>query len=293
MKWLNLPDIPTQEIKVDSGHTIDILRLDKTDEHISGNKWFKLKHNILKTVEEEYEQLLTFGGAYSNHIYATAAACKAFGIKSIGIIRGEEHLPLNPTLQFAKDCGMQLHYISRSQYRDKYNEDFLNELENQFGPFYMVPEGGTNELAIKGASEIPELFIKSYDYIAISSGTAGTVSGIIKNNICKHSKLLCFPALKGAHFIEKEVINLLGYLPPNIEFELDYHFGGYAKTNTQLLEFISDMCEEYNLPLDPVYNAKAFYGLLDYLNKNNISIHKSVLYIHTGGLQGNNDQILS
>jgi len=293
MKWLELPEIPMQSIEVDSGHKIDVLRLDKTDDYISGNKWFKLKYNLIEASNLGYSQLLTFGGAYSNHIHSTAAACKSFGLQGIAIVRGEEHLPLNPTLQFAKDCGMKVHYINRSQYRDKYNPALIKKFEQLFGKFYLVPEGGTNELAVKGASEIPDLFQKQYDVIALASGTGGTTAGITINNICKHSKILSFPVLKGGGFLQKDIEDLLGYVPSNLELVTDYHFGGYAKTTTELLEFIVDVNDEFNIPLEPIYTGKAFYGLLDYLKTKGIDEETSVLYLHTGGLQGNNEVILS
>lgn len=292
MKWPSCDSIPTQQITLSTGHQIDVLRLDKTDAHISGNKWFKLKYNLIDAVEKGAERILTFGGAYSNHIHATAAACRNLGLSAIGIIRGEEHQPLNPTLQFAQHCGMEVHYITRSQYRDKYTVELLEEFKNKFGDFYLVPEGGTNNLAVKGASEIPNLFKKKYDFISLSAGTGGTTAGIINNNICTHSKILSFPALKGGEFLANDVENLLRYKPQNLELVCDYHFGGYAKTTPELLTFIKQMNMDFDLPLEPVYTAKAFYGLLDYLEKNDIDTKSSILFIHTGGLQGLNDVIL-
>ena len=293
MQWSQLPPIPTQGIQVPSGHQIDILRLDKTDDYVSGNKWFKLKYNIIEAQTKGFKQLLTFGGAYSNHIHATAAACKSFNIQGIAIIRGEEHLPLNSTLQFAKDCGMIIHYITRTQYRDKYNVGLLDNFKTQFGDFYMVPEGGTNQLAIKGASEIPLLFNKEYDIVSLAAGTGGTTAGIIKNKVCKHIKILSVPVLKGGIFLKKDIESLLKYAPNNLELLCDYHFGGYAKTTTELLEFIGDINEDHNIPLDPVYTGKAFFGLLDYLKRNEINKDTSILFIHTGGLQGVNEKILT
>ncbi len=292
MKWAPLPKIPTQSMTVSSGHQIDVLRLDQTDASVSGNKWFKLKYNVIEAREKGFKQLLTFGGAYSNHIHATAAACKKFGLQGIAIIRGEVHLPLNPTLQFATDCGMIIHYITRTQYRDKYNPELIAEFKDTFGAFYMVPEGGTNQLALKGSSEIPNLFQKQYDYIALAAGTGGTTAGITNTKLCEHSKILSFPALKGGDFLQKDIEDLLGYTPENLEVVCDYHFGGYAKTTPELLSFMGEINQKYNLPLEPIYTAKAFYGLLDYLIKNNISKEASILFIHTGGLQGNNDVIL-
>ena len=187
-----------------------IKREDKIHPHISGNKYRKLKYNLIAAKEQNFDTLLTFGGAYSNHIVATAAAGKESGFKTIGIIRGEElvhKISENPTLTFAQECGMQFKFVSRNDYRKKIEPHFLAELENEFGNFYVLPEGGTNELAIKGCEEILTEKDNSFDYVCAPVGTGGTISGLI-NSTKEHQKVLGFPALKG-DFLQEEINYLL------------------------------------------------------------------------------------
>ncbi|MCA2004314.1 MAG: pyridoxal-phosphate dependent enzyme, partial [Ignavibacterium sp.] len=181
-----------------------VKRDDLTDEHISGNKFFKLKYNLIVAAEKGYKTLLSFGGAYSNHIYALASAGKRFGFNTIGVIRGEEHLPLNPTLEFAKECGMNFYYLSRTDYRKKYSDEILERLKQNFGEFYLIPEGSSNYLAVKGCTEIPQRFEIKYDYIFCASGTGGTLAGII-NGSNDNSKVIGVAVLKNASFLIDDV----------------------------------------------------------------------------------------
>ena len=255
--------------------------------HIAGNKWRKLKYNIQKAKEENQHTLLTMGGAYSNHIHATAAAGKAFNLKTIGLIRGEEHLPLNPTLQFAIKNNMQIHYIERSKYRSQRKHILLNELEKEYGKCYYLPEGGTNNLAIKGCSEILNDINIDPNYICCPCGTGGTISGIIssaKNN----QKVIGFSALKG-NFLTKEIENLLldyqKSIPKNWELCTDYHFGGYAKIKPLLINFIKEFKQTQNIQLDPIYTGKMMFGIYDLIQKDHFPAHSKIVAIHTGGLQ--------
>lgn len=283
-----------QEIKenfvLDKGLQLFIKREDLIHPKVSGNKWRKLKYNLLKAKEEGYTTLLTFGGAYSNHIYATAAAANEAGFESVGVIRGEELAtkPLNHTLTFAQEQGMQLHFLSREDYRRKSEETVVKSLEDKFGRFYLLPEGGTNNLAVKGAEEIVDEEAKLFDFICLSVGTGGTVSGVIAATE-KHQHTIGFSALKG-DFLNDEVKTLLkGYSNKdrsNWQIENDYHFGGYAKTNDELLDFIQKFEDQYNILLDPIYTGKMMYGVYDKIKNGHFKSGSRILVIHTGGLQG-------
>lgn len=265
-----------------------IKREDLLHPFVSGNKFRKLKYNLLEAEKTQKETIVTFGGAFSNHIAATAAACQERGLKSIGIIRGEElaenleqTLTGNPTLRFAQQCGMQFKFVSRTVYREKNNTSFINELVSDFPNSFIVPEGGTNELAVKGCEEILTEEDEQFDIICSPVGTGGTISGLI-NASKRHQKILGFPALKG-NFLQKEIDKFAK--KNNYELILDYHFGGYAKVNVELIEFINKFNEENNIPLDPIYTGKMVFGIFDLLKKGKFN-NKKVLMIHTGGLQG-------
>lgn len=252
---------------------------------ISGNKYRKLKYNILEAQQFQKTRLLTFGGAYSNHIAAVAAAGTEFGFKTIGVIRGEELVAKvadNPTLSFAKKQGMHFHFVSRESYRLKATNDFIESLKSKFGDFYLIPEGGTNTLAIKGCEEILTENDKNFDFICCSVGTGGTISGII-NSSGTSQNILGFPALKG-EFLKEEISKFANN--PNWDLISDYHFGGYAKINTKLISFINEFKAQYGLPLDPVYTGKMMYGVFDLMRQGYFPKGAKILAIHTGGLQG-------
>lgn len=262
-----------------------IKREDLIHPFVSGNKFRKLKYNLLQAKAEKKDTILTFGGAFSNHIAAVAFAGKEHGFKTIGIIRGEElalKIDENPTLKFAQNCGMKLEFITRATYRLKNESNFLKELEQKQGDFYLIPEGGTNELAVKGCEEILNEDDKKFDFICTCTGTGGTISGII-NSVLLHQKVLGFPALK-EDFLQNEIRKFV----KNNNWELisGYHFGGYAKVDENLIEFINSFYQNYNIPLDPVYTGKMVFGVIDLISKNYFPINAKILMIHTGGLQG-------
>lgn len=265
--------------------SVTIKREDLLHPVVSGNKFRKLKYNLLQAKAENKETLLTFGGAFSNHIAAVAYAAQEQGFRSVGVVRGDElneKTDSNPTLQFAKECGMQFEFVSREAYRHKTEAFFLEELKAKFGDFYLVPEGGTNALAIKGCQEILTGEDAKFDYICCAVGTGGTISGII-NSALSHQKVLGFPALKG-NFLQDEI----RIFAENDNWELinDYHFGGYAKINEELVHFINQFYEDTKIPLDPVYTGKMVFGVLDLIQKDFFPAHSNILLIHTGGLQG-------
>jgi 1-aminocyclopropane-1-carboxylate deaminase len=269
--------------------SLAVKREDVLHEHISGNKFRKLYYNIIEAKKQGFDTLLTFGGAYSNHIAATAAAGNEMGLKTIGVIRGDEleHqlddvLKTNPTLKFAFSKGMQFHFVSRQAYRQKETADFIEDLRSKFGNFYLVPEGGTNQLAVKGTQEILTPNDQHYDYICCAIGTGGTIAGLI-NSSSEHQKVLGFPALK-EQFLEE---NIKKYVTKN-NWELirDYHFGGFAKVDEKLINFINMVYSLHKLPLDPIYTGKMLYGIIDLIKKDYFPKGSKILAIHTGGLQG-------
>jgi 1-aminocyclopropane-1-carboxylate deaminase len=270
-------------------YTLYLKREDLIHPIISGNKWRKLKYNLKEADKLGEKYLLTFGGAFSNHIYSTAGAGKIFGFDTIGVIRGEEHLPLNPTLQFAADCGMELFYLDRTTYRKKTDPQVLQRLRSKFGQFYLVPEGGTNQLALKGASEIVNNIDVDYDYIISACGTGGTLSGIICG-LNGSKKIIGIPVLKGADFLNNDITTYVkefsGKAFSNWKLDLNYHFGGYAKITKELVMFIRDFESINSVRLDPIYTGKLLFGIQELLNKNEFIENPTIIAIHTGGLQG-------
>jgi len=267
-----------------------VKREDLNHPFVSGNKWWKLKYNLEQAVTQGHQTLLTFGGAYSNHIYSTAAAAQELGLKSIGVIRGEETLPLNSTLSFVREVGMQLHYISREEYKKKNEEDFIKSLREKFGDFYLIPEGGTNEFALKGCAEFGESLLHEtdFDYLCLPVGTGGTIAGIICG-LKGQKEVIGFSSLKGS-FLKDEVAQLVSNYSntnyTNWRIEEAYHFGGYAKLTEELINFIKDFEKKNAIPLDQIYTAKMFYGVFDLIAQNYFKEGSTILLLHTGGLQG-------
>ncbi|MDR0194694.1 MAG: pyridoxal-phosphate dependent enzyme [Myroides sp.] len=278
------------KIELPRGITIFVKREDLLHEEVSGNKFRKLKYNILKAKELGYSKLLTFGGAYSNHIAATAAAGRICGIETIGIIRGEEledNYAGNATLTKAVNDGMQLGFMTRTEYRQKADEVVIDKLKQKYGEFYLVPEGGTNEEAIRGTEEILKEEDYTFDYVCTAVGTGGTIAGII-NSSRDNQTIIGFPALKGDFLYEdirKFVTN------NNWQLVLEYHFGGYAKYNEELLSFLRQLYKDTGILFDPIYNGKMIYGVLEEINKGKFKDNSRILVIHTGGVQGWNEKI--
>ena len=262
-----------------------IKREDLLRPNISGNKFRKLKYNLSQAKSENKETLLTFGGAFSNHILAVAAAGNEQGFRTIGIIRGEEladKISENPTLQKALDFGMFFEFVGREVYREKASPKFIHQLAEKFGDFYLIPEGGTNDLAVKGCEEILTVSDGKFDYICCAVGTGGTISGLI-NCSKKSQQVLGFPALKD-HFLGEDIRKFA----TNSNWKLipDYHFGGYGKVSEELVLFINEFYKKHKIPLDPIYTGKMLFGVIDLINKNYFPRNSKILVIHTGGLQG-------
>lgn len=256
---------------------------------VSGNKWRKLRYNLLEAQARGAEAILTFGGAYSNHLYATAAAGNALGLKTIGIVRGLElEGKENTTLQFCRAQGMNLHFVTREEYRQRHSEAYLEDIAARFGNPYLIPEGGTTELALKGVAEmvfeIKDQLGAMPDFIATAAGTGGTAAGILSAG----AGVLAFSALKGGDFLQEDIHQLLKAYeqPGNLTLLTDYHFGGYAKWNGELLAFMQDFKAGFDIQLEQVYTAKMFYGLFDLIQKGYFKAGTTIVAVHTGGLQG-------
>jgi 1-aminocyclopropane-1-carboxylate deaminase/D-cysteine desulfhydrase-like pyridoxal-dependent ACC family enzyme len=285
--------VPLQ--KIDTGflqmETVELYmyRLDMNHPSISGNKLFKLHYNLLEAKKQNKETLLTFGGAFSNHIAATAAAGKKHGLQTIGVIRGDEHQELNLTLKFAQECGMELHYVPRSLYRDKVTLD--RYVKNKFmeRDHYLIPEGGSNELGILGCKEIAKGIPIEFDTICCPCGTGATMAGITLS-LKNHQKAIGLQVLKAENFIATEIKSWLNHFnsdQQNWNINEEYHFGGYAKVNSDLIDFIGGFEEQNNIPLDYIYTGKMMYGIFDLIRKGTFKKGETIVAVHTGGLQGN------
>lgn len=288
-------DIRNQQVQIpifeNLGIELWIKREDEIHKQISGNKFRKLKYNILEAKDLQKKKLVTFGGAYSNHILAVAATGNLHGFETIGVIRGEELaldletvLKENSTLRNASELGMKFDFIDRESYRNKDSNEFQVYLKKKFGDFYLIPEGGTNQLAIKGCEEILTAEDEKFDYICLAVGTGGTISGII-NSVKNHQQVLGFPALKG-DFLKNEIQQLISVQNRNWSLVTEYHFGGYGKFNTDLIRFMNEFKEDTGILLDPIYTGKMMYGLLDLIKKRTFRKGAKILAIHTGGIQG-------
>lgn len=286
-------NIPLQKIKSDfitsKGVELFVCRLDLNHPHISGNKLYKLKYNIEEAKKQGKKTILTFGGAFSNHITATAAAGKEYGFDTIGIIRGEEVSELNPTLTFAKECGMQLHFVSRALYQNK--EELNKHLEQHFSSlnYYSIPEGGSNELGIKGCTEITKNIPIDFDYACCACGTGSTITGITLS-LKEHQQAIGFQVLKGENYIKTEVEKWLSHFKSsenNWEINEDFHFGGYAKLKPELLNFMLEFEKKNAIPLDYIYTGKMMFGIIELIKAGKFKKGDRIIAIHTGGLQGN------
>ena len=306
MEDLKLDKAPIQsvhhQILTEADVSLDVLRLDLIHPLIHGSKWFKLKHNLLQVQKSGATRVLSFGGAWSNHILALAAAGKYYGLETIAVIRGELVEPLNSVLSFAKEQGMQLYPVSREDYRRKSEAEFIDELHDELGEFYLIPEGGSNALALKGCEEICDLIFKSEwlkesssltpNFVALACGPGATMAGLIsgfsksRNSILP--EVLGFSVLKGEGYLSSEVtrhldgVSLEGSVPWRmIE---DYHCGGYAKSNEKLRSFLQAFSSISDIPIEPVYTGKVFFGLLEMVKSGEFKSGSRILALHTGGI---------
>jgi 1-aminocyclopropane-1-carboxylate deaminase len=272
----------------EKGLKVYVLRLDAIHPFISGNKWYKLKYNIDEFKKSGKKFLVTFGGAFSNHIVATAAAGRMFDIKTIGIIRGEElNVYSNKVLEFANRSGMKLVFVKRDKYRELKQDN--NKVEAALSPLlgrgvggeaFIVPEGGSNELALKGCEEIKNDIPIDFDYILTACGTGMTLAGIAKS-LEPHQQAVGISVLHGESFLDTDVAQWSGR---NFKIIHDYHFGGYAKTNDKLNTFCNEFYFKHHIRMEPIYPGKMFYGFYDLIKKDFFPHGKTIIALHTGGI---------
>lgn len=267
----------------------DDLLAPRPNDPFCGNKWRKLQHNLLHAKEEGYEKLLTFGGAYSNHLAAVASAGNHLGFATIGMVRGE--IVENPTLALAQQNGMELHFVDRSTYRQKKDSAYLRQLEDRFGKVYILPEGGTNPLAYPGCAALAkEITAQCPDptHLAVACGTGGTLSGLLRGLSERHpAQVIGISVLKG-NFMAGDVeqqLAAMGQKKTNWEVHSNYHHGGYARQSPELLAFIQSFYQQHGILLEPVYTGKLFFALYALLAQGYFPAGSRVVGIHTGGLQ--------
>jgi 1-aminocyclopropane-1-carboxylate deaminase len=281
-KWAN-------PLFANRGVETDVLRLDKIHPVISGNKWFKLKNYLQEAIANGYSSIITFGGAYSNHVVATACAVSKLGLRSIGFIRGERSDQPSASLQSAEGYGMVLQYISRVCYKSIRHPDFLQALSRQYPDSYIIPEGGAGEKGIAGAAEIMQwVHGFGYSHILCAVGTGTLFLGLVRGRTAtEHIKGVC--VLKGM----PDLVDQFKKLQPSEnqltqnDISYDYHFGGYAKRTSELISFMNQLYLETAIPTDFVYTGKLFYAVKDMISKQHFPYGSKILIIHSGGLQGN------
>jgi len=286
-----LPSVPNQKVDLDSLKLgskllkLTVKRLDLIHPAVGGNKLFKLKFNILRAKREGHSKILTFGGSYSNHIAATAFYGAREGIKTIGIIREPYVKNESHTLKTAQESGMIIKMVKPDLYKQKQSSVILKQLSDEFGTFYLIPEGGSNNEGVKGCEEILDEDDKLYTHVILACGTGGTISGII-NSANSTQSIIGIPVLNAEHSINDFIINhTKNNDKTNFKLINNYTFGGYAKSNNELNDFVVRFSSITNIPIEKVYTGKLFYGVIDLIRKGYFSSGSNLLVIHTGGLQ--------
>lgn len=265
---------------------VDMLRLDLIHQVVSGNKWYKLRNNIEHAIELGHNTILTFGGVYSNHLSATAGAAKAYGLSSIGIVRGDEG-QITETMQQCRDMGMDLYFISREDYKQKEDPDFLQQLSEQFDHPYIIPEGGANEHGRLGAEKIEWEIPEGYTHVCVGVGTGTTFIGL-RNALPADVSLLGFVPMKQGKYLADEIRPFLkDGQDANWTLFDEWHFGGFGKSNDELVAFMNEFYSVNEIPLDVVYTSKMMYGIRAMLADGYFPEGARLLCVHTGGLQGN------
>jgi 1-aminocyclopropane-1-carboxylate deaminase len=294
LQAIEIPELVQRGIK------LYVKRDDLIHNEVSGNKWRKLKYNIEQVYQGKFEGVFTFGGAFSNHLVATASACNQLGLKSIGFVRGNElTINSNDTLKRCYELGMELRFLSREEYALRNDKQYIHEIQSENLGFYPIPEGGSNYLGVIGCQEIVKEIEIEIDHLFIAQGTTTTSCGVLMGKH-SHTKLHVIPVLKGFHSKET-MVDILKYalldedyaneLVDDVIVHSEYHFGGYGKHTDELIHFIKNIYSGYQLPLDFVYTGKAFYGMLEELRSGNFD-NQTVVFIHTGGLQGNGELVV-
>lgn len=272
----------------EKGIHLGIKRDDLLHPLISGNKWRKLKYNLVHMKALKKTELLTFGGAFSNHVHACAAAGKLFNLKTHAIIRGPELDNNNPTIQFAKQCSMQLHVVNRAEYRQRHEQEYLNALQTRFPNAYIIPEGGTNSFALLGCEELVKS-LPEHDYLICPTGSGGTLAGLIEGSKSS-TQVLGIAVLKQAEYLKDEIRKLSTKANNQNNWQLltDFHDGGYGKFSPQLWQFCQYMNHNHNLPLEPIYSGKMMYALWQLIQQDYFPAGSKIIAVHTGGMQGLN-----
>ncbi|GAA4466789.1 pyridoxal-phosphate dependent enzyme [Nemorincola caseinilytica] len=265
---------------------LDMLRLDLLHPVVSGNKWYKLRLNLGWARDHERKTIVTFGGAFSNHLVATAFAAKEFGLKSVGIVRGRQE-QLTPTLQECREYGMELIFVTREDYTNRHQPEWAEQMVQHFDEIYIVPEGGANELGRAGAGLLTRFVDKSYSHVALAVGTGTTMAGL-RSKLDATQHILGFVPMKQT---EEQRHYVAAHTPANMaqtwDLIADTAFGGFGKWNEELLRFMNEFYAENQVPLDVVYTGKMMYRLRGLMDDNHFSSCDRILCIHSGGLQGN------
>lgn len=287
---MNIPS-PLEQLHLNISSIQDVeiwvKRDDLIHDELSGNKYRKLLYNLENIRSNNITEVITFGGAHSNHIVATAFLCNQIGVSSSAFIRGEKRDTPSPTLKRATQLGMHFNFVSREEYRLRNDGEYLTSLQASYPNAFIIPEGGANELGVKGCEEIivecqNEL---EFDYISVDCGTGATLAGMVRQ-LKPHQKAIGIQVLKGGDFISKEVHQLNSLKYSNFEIWTDYHFGGYAKYKPELIEFMRDFHNETGIRLDPIYTGKQFYAVFDQIKNGYFPKGSKIILVHTGGLQG-------
>jgi len=267
--------------------SVTICRLDKLHAEVSGNKLFKLHYFLKDALESISKKIITFGGAYSNHLVATAFACKKLGIQSVGVVRREEHEPDSHTILRCRELGMKLSFISRADYKHIADAAFHNELQNAYGEYTLIPEGGYHPSGAKGASLIMDR-LKAYkpSHVCVPVGTATTLAGLILKS--GSAQIVGIPVIKNMTDIFSRLEYLIGMNQPNALTIIDgFHFGGYARSTKLLIEFMNNFYTTHGIPLDFIYTAKMMFGIVEKIEEGYFPAGSHIICLHTGGLQGN------
>ena len=288
---------PLQHLDTLKGVEVYIKRDDLIHPEVSGNKWRKLKYHYEAFRKSGKEVMLTFGGAFSNHIAATAALGKMYGFETKALVRGEEVIS-NPTLDFCRACGMEIEPISRKQYDARDNPEFIEMLQEALPNVYLIPEGGKGALGMRGCLDIMNEVEEKFDWVCVAGGTGTTMAGMMSSGY--ETKYQLFSALKGGEFLRKAIQqHLVGFgqqfstkgvgkvsSRASLHMQNDYHFGGYGKVQPELIDFMNEFYRKYLIPLDPIYTGKMMFGIWDLLERGAIEPGTRILAIHSGGLQG-------
>ncbi len=277
----------TSSVLAENKVRLSIARLDKLHADVSGNKLFKLHYFLEEALSSLHKRVMTFGGAYSNHLVATAFACKALNLQSIGIVRREEHEDASHTINKCTDLGMKIFFVSRSDYKRIKDDSYLTELKSTHGECTIIPEGGYHPLGARGASLIMDrLTSQKPTHVCVAVGTATTLAGLVLNTY--NAKIVGVPVIKNMTDVHDRIFELTGLHQPALLSIIDgFHFGGYARSSTDLIDFMNHFFHTYEIPLDFVYTAKMMYGIMEKIKDGYFPQNSHIICLHTGGLQGN------